>query len=1392
MPVKQQERAPRTVHASLARRLLGALAGFAMAAMSTQAFADAALGTGVNYNNGSAVSAGQTGIPAVIDIENTSTPDTITIQLNTIQHLPSCGAYTVITCTTADPGVFVVNPLSGTGRTGTACAGMAFTFTSTGDALGTYNVTWSGTITLAGQNGATNDLDKCLIDFTVDVVGAPDVDASVNAGLQTRPSATSTGTGSNSTEAVGFGTTLVTVNKATPGISTTATAGPLPAGSQFSDSATLSGGFNPTGSIVFRLFGPSATPVCSDPGNLVYTSPAVTVNGNGVYSSPNVPINVVGTYYWIATYSGDSNNDPVSGACGDSGEASIVSQDTPTMTTTASASTAAGNSVTDTATLANGTNPTGSITFKLYGPVASDSPTCIDPPGVGANLVYTSNPIAVNGNGNYVSAPTAQPTQVGWYYWVASYSGDANNAPVSGACGDSGEKVQITKDTPTLSTTASAGGVIGVSVTDTASAHQQHEPDRHDHVQPLRAERDRGLRRHQPGVHGERHFRQRQRQLRSVRRLRTDRGRHLPLDRVLFRRREQQRGQRRLWRGGGDGRHHRGHPLDDDDGLGRRCVGVATVSDQANLSGGYGTLGGTITFRLYGPSATNSCTGSNLVFTSAPISVNGTGVYSSGSTPALTTAGTYRWIASYSGDANNNPVAGTCGDAETVVIDPVTPTLATTASVGGVIGVTVTDSATLSNGFNPQGNIVFRLYGPSAGNSCTPGNLVFTSNAITVNGNGNYGPSTLAYQPQAAGTYRWIATYTSTNANNSSVSGNCGDSGEIVVIEKASPALATSASTGGVIGVSVTDSATLSNSSAPTVAPTGSITFTLYGPSAADVCIPTGSPGANQVFQTAVSPISGNGPHVSAPSYTPTVAGTYRWIASYSGDANNNPVSGSCGDPGETVTITKANPAIATTASAGGLVGVSVSDAATLSGTSSTAVAPTGSITFTLYGPNPTPLCTGNQVFTTTLNSISGNGPHNSASFNTTGLTPGNYYWIASYSGDANNNPVAGICGAANETVALGKTTPTLATTASAGGAIGVSVTDSATLGNTTVAPTGSITYTLYGPNPTPLCSGNQVFQATVNSINGNGPHVSPSFPPTTAGTYYWIASYSGDANYNAVSGACGDSGESVTIARATPTLATSASAGGAIGVAVTDSATLSNTSSATVAPTGSITFTLYGPNPTPLCSGNQVFATTISPIGGNGPHVSASFQPTTAGTYYWIASYSGDTNNNPVAGACGDSGEAVVINPATPTLVTQTTPNVFLGTPITDTATLSGGVNPTGSITFNLYGPNDATCANAPVFTSNAVTVNGNGAYVSTPSYTPLVEGTYRWIASYTGDGNNNAVSGACNDAGESVVVTRRPPDHPVPTLSQWALLLASLMLAGTAIATLRRPRRR
>ena len=1332
---------------TFARRLIGVIGGLALAAMSTHVFADAALGTGVNYNNGTAVSAGQTGVPAVIDIENTSTPDTITVQLNTIQHLPSCGAYSVITCSSADPGVFVVNPLSGTGRTGTACAGVAFTFTSTGDGLGTYNVTWSGTITLAGPNGATNDLDKCLIDFTVDVVGAPDVDASgVTPGLQTRPSATTTGTGSNLTEAVGFGTTLVTVNKASPGISTSATAGPLPAGSQISDTATVTGGLNPTGTVTFNLYGPNDATCANAP---VFTSANRPLSGGPppTATSAAFTANVVGTYRWIATYNGDSNNNAVSGACNDANEASIIIQDTPSFSTTASATTVAGGSLTDTASLTNGTNPTGSITFTLYGP---NDATCANTPA------FTTS-VTVSGNGNYVSSPAFTPTLVGTYRWIASYSGDTNNVAVSGACNDANESTLVNPDTPTLSTTASAGGAIGVSVTDTASLTNGTNPtgtitfslygpsatavcDAGNLVFTSNAITVSGNGSYGPSTPS-----------------------FTPTAVGTYR-----------WIASYSGDANN-NAVTGACGAANETVvitqatpGLVTVAsaggpigtqltDQATLSGGNNPTG-TITFTLYGP---NDATCANApIYTSNAIAVSGNGSYNS--SPAFTTtlAGTYRWRAVYSGDANNASVSHPCNSAnESAVIDKSTPSIVTVASAGGVVGPTqISDTATVSGGTNPTGTVTFNLYGPNDA-SCS-GSIIFTSTIALAAGSATSGN----YTPTAPGVYRWVAIYNG-DANNNSVTHPCNSTNESATITQATPTIVTVASATTVVGQNLSDTATVSGSAGT---PTGTVTFNLYGPNDA-------SCSGSIIYTNTVALSSGS---ANSGNFQATAPGVYRWVAIYNGNTNYASVTHPCNSANESTTVNQTTPTLVTVASAGGPVGTQVTDQATLSG----AFNPTGSITFTLYGPNDA-TCANAPVYTSNAITVSGNGSYTSApAFTTT--QAGVFRWRAVYSGDANNASVSHPCNAANESVTIGQLTPTIVTTASAAGTVGtVQLSDTATVSGSGPTPTGNVTFNLYGPNDA-SCSGAVIYTNTVALAAGSAN--SGNFSPTAPGVYRWTASYAGDANYNAASHPCNSANESTTVNPATPSIITTASAGGVLGpTQISDTATVSGGFN----PTGTVTFNLYGPNDA-SCSGSIIYTNTVALAAGSAN--SGNFTPTAAGVYRWTATYNGDANNNSVSHPCNSANESATITPANPTLVTQTAAAVNLGTAITDTATLSGGVNPTGTITFSLYGPNDAVCASVATFVSNPVPVNGNGAYVSTPSYTPLAEGTYRWIASYSGDANNNAVSGACNDAGESVVVTRRPPDHPVPTLSQWALLLLSLMLAGGAFVMRRRATRR
>ncbi len=106
-----------------------------------------------------------------------------------------------------------------------------------------------------------------------------------------------------------------------------------------------------------------------------------------------------------------------------------VAKATPNLNTAPSPSVPVGGQISDTATLVNGSSPTGTVTFSLYPP---GDTTCAH-----AQLVRTVplvNGTAMSGN--------VQATQPGTYNWVAEYSGDDANNDVTGHCGD--EPVLVT------------------------------------------------------------------------------------------------------------------------------------------------------------------------------------------------------------------------------------------------------------------------------------------------------------------------------------------------------------------------------------------------------------------------------------------------------------------------------------------------------------------------------------------------------------------------------------------------------------------------------------------------------------------------------------------------------------------------------------------------------------------------------------------------------------------------------------------------------------------------------------------------------------------------------------------------------------------------------------
>ena len=564
------------------------------------------------------------------------------------------------------------------------------------------------------------------------------------------------------------------------------------------------------------------------------------------------------------------------------------------------------------------------------------------------------------------------------------------------------------------------------------------------------------------------------------------------------------------------------------------------------------------------------------------------------------------------------------------------------------------------------------------------------------------------------------------------------------IVTNASPDLALGAG-------QLADTATVNGRVNPVAGAT--IDFRLYGPNDA-TC--SGAP----IFQALGVPYPVAGGPVTSPPFTPTQAGTYRWIAAYSGDANNSPSTGACNDANETTVVAPAQPSITTNASGNITLGGpgTLTDVATVGGR----VNPQGgaTITWTLYGPGDA-TCTGTPVFSPAPvpYPVAG-GPITSPAFTPT--SAGTYRWIAAYSGDQNNAPVSGACNDANENVVVNPASPSITTNASPDIVLGAgTLLDNATVSGRVNPQAGAtIEFRLYGPNDA-TCSGTPVFTSTVSYPAGGGSVPSAAFTPTAAGTYRWIAVYSGDANNLTVSGACNDANETRVVAPAGPSITTNASGNIVLGAGtLLDNATVSGRVNPLAGAT--VEFRLYGPNDA-TCSGTPVFTSTVSYPAGGGSVPSAAFTPTQAGTYRWRAFYSGDANNAAISGACNDANETTVVARATPAITTNASASVAVGAgTLTDTAIVSGRVNPQPGATLDFRLFNNNECAGEPVFQSLNVAYPVAGGPVTSAPYTPTQPGTYYWVASYSGDANNAPVSGQCNDANETTTVTLPPPPPP------------------------------
>jgi len=1066
----------------------------------------------------------------------------------------------------------------------------------------------------------------------------------------------------------------MTVSKASPTLTTALSASSIVVGMTGVDSANLNSGFQASGTVTYLVF---TNGLCSSPGAFVSL---VTVNNNAVPNSRAVTFNSTGPYSFDASYSGDANNNGAASSC----EPLTVIRATPTITTTISpASTIiVGNTVADQATLSGGAGAiTGTVTYEFYGLGVSD---CSGSPvkqsvNVGSPLP-ASNPQTI--------------TVAGQYSFDATYSGDATNNPATSPC----EPLTALRASPTIATSLSSTTInVGTTATDSATLTNSFNAagtvtydvfTNSACTSPFS----------------------------TVSIVQVTNGVFSNSRPVMFNATGSY-GFQAVYSGDAN-----------NNGIVSACEPLAvqkvspilstslstssiivgnTAVDSSVLSGGFQSSG-TATYTTYGNQA---CTAPGNV--AATVTVVG-GIIPDSRAIVFNATGSYSFKATYSGDASNNAATSTC---EPLMVAKANPIVTTSLSLTSItIGQSVMDSASLTNGFQSSGSVSYYFFSTS-GNCLTTATLVKT---VTIGADGSV-PNSGPFAPPGTGSVSFDALY-SGDANNNQFTSTC----ESLTVNKAGPTITANLSTTTItVGQSLTNSASLTGGF-PSSGVQGIVTYNYF--SSTLTC--TGSP---SILTTVIVGTSDSVP--SSGLFTPPNAGIFSFNVVYGGDANNNPATSGC----EPLTVGRASPTIATVLSPSSIiVGNTATDSSTLAG----AFGAGGTVTYSAFGDS---ICTAPGTVVSIVIITSGVVPSSrSVTFNATG----NYAFLASYSGDSNNNPAAGSC----EPLAVAKANPTISTLLSVTTiTVGGSSSDSATLRGGYQAG-GTVTYRYFLGSS---CGGTAaVVGSPVTVTNGEVPDsVAQAF--TSASPYSWNAVYSGDSNNNAATSPC----EPLTVNKASPSLSTSLSSTSIqVGQSVTDSATLNNAFQAS----GSVKYSVFGNGAcTPL--GNV--ASIVSVSNGQVPN-SRSVLFNATGSFSFSASYSGDTNNNGAVSSC----ESLPVNPvgvAITTTLSATT--ISVGGSTSDSAALSGETSSAGGTVVYNYFANGSCAAPATIVGSPVIVTNG--VVPNSPIHSFNTAGTYSWNAIYSGDSNNNGATSGC----EPLLVIKASP-----TLT--TTLSASSLIVGTS----------
>ncbi len=1084
-----------------------------------------------------------------------------------------------------------------------------------------------------------------------------------------------------------------------PTFSTQAATGVMVGAGTISDTATLSGGSSPTGTIDFTLYGPGDSS-CS---TSIFTS-TVNVTGNKAYTSAAFTPTSAGSYEWVASYSGDTSNNGVpASSCSNAAETSQVVKSTTFLVSQVSPTVApVGTSISDTATLAGGFNPTGSITFNVYGP---GDTMCMTP--------LASSPAAVSLAGTFTSPPITA-SSAGIYRWVVSYSGDGNNTVATAVCSTPTEETTIVASSVTPSVNVcGATGVLSAGMTSctyTTTGSDSFDPPpgvSSANFTVVGAEGGGAFGGVAGGAGGQ-----------AVATLSVTPGSRLQIDVAGA----GVTGNGTGTGAGGFGGSNGGNAGGPGDAGGGGGGPTSPCCDAGGGGGGSsdvrqaGTDGGDLNLPLDdrvvvaggggGGAAPGGLAGG---FTGKPGGAGGGITGATGQANPMNGMGFFA-----QGGGGGTQSAGGAASQNTVTGNNGTNGVFGAGGAGGAGNSTPAGNGGGGSGGGGGGG----WYG--GGGAAGGGTLKLNGGGGGSGGGGGGGSGFIA----SSATNGTLTSAVNTGGIN-------GGDGEVIVAWTApttpvTATLTTSASASVPVGGSVTDTATLSGG----YFPTGTITDNLYGPNPA-VCDSTTLAGSKSLS------VSGNGVYTT-PTVPVTASGSYVWVASYGGDANNAPIpAGSCFDPNETVNATSLTPTMSTTAAQGtGIPGESVTDSVSVSGSVPN---PSGMVTFFLCNPttvagNPNSDCAAGGVKIGSPVALDPSGDAASAPTTATGIV-GTYCWRAEYSGDSIYAPAVHT-NSTSECFTTVAQTPSVATTSSpTGGSVvpGTSASDSVAVFGDSLTPTGTVTFHLCDPATVITNGGDCHANGTLvdtETLSGGSATSTATTATTAIGTYCWRADYSGDAVYG--SAAHSDSpGECFTTVMQDATITTQSSAAS---LAPTDSATVAGDAAGT--PTGTVTFFLCDPTQTTgagcPAGGTNVGSQTLDASGeATSPAASGL---TMLGSYCWRAVYSGDTIYNP--GNETNAGSECFTLARQP--VTVSSQSSATTTSASDIATVSGGgPAPAGTVDFFLCTPAQVTSAGCPAGGTQVggdVSVLVDGTATSATA-TITQTGKYCWRTVYSGD---------------------------------------------------------